>query len=72
MFCPPGRSSNILSTMSAQLYQLAATGYVTPQLVADMREVTLVRTTMSASSSVGRLEPFLLVLVLTLLRLWWH
>lgn len=31
MFCPPGRSSNILSTLSAQLYQLAATGSVTPQ-----------------------------------------
>ena len=73
MFCPPGRSSNILATMSAQLYQLAATGFVTPQLVADMREVTLVRVTNSASSwLMGRLEPVLVVLAFLSFRLWWH
>ena len=54
--------------MSAQLYQLAATGFVMPQLVAEMRGVTLIKTTNSTSSS-GRSverpsEPLVLVLVL--------
>ena len=61
MFCPPGRSSNILSTMSAQLYALAATGSVRPQLLADMMEVTLVRAKSSASRLTGGLPPFLMI-----------
>lgn len=71
MFCPPGRSSNILATMSAQLYQLAATGFVMPQLVAEMRGVTLVaNSTSSSERSLERpSEPFVLVLGSTLISI---
>ena len=33
--------------MAAQLYQLASTGRVTAQLLADSRNITLIRTNMS-------------------------
>lgn len=72
VFCPAGRSSNILSTMSAQLYQLAATGSVTPQLVAELRDVTLIKTMMSTSSLMRSFDPFWLVLALLSYGLLWH
>ena len=43
VFCPPGRSSNILATLSAQLHQLASSGRVTPSLLADTSNITLIR-----------------------------
>lgn len=64
MFCPPGRSSNILSTMSAQLYELAATGSIRPQLLADTMEVTVVRARSSASRLTDGLHPCLMILAL--------
>lgn len=64
MFCPPGRSSNILSTMSAQLYELAATGSIRPQMLADTEKVTSVRMNSSASSLMGWLKPVMIMLAL--------
>lgn len=78
MFCPPGRSSNILSTMSAQLYELAATGSIRPPMLADTEGVTLVRRTSSASSSIGWWDPSMMITalfsVVSLIssRLWGH
>lgn len=43
IFCPPGRSSTILTTMAAQLHQLAQTGHVTAQLIADSQNITVIR-----------------------------
>ena len=40
-FCPSGRSSNILKTYSKQLDELAATGHVSAQSLADTQNVTL-------------------------------
>ena len=42
IFCPPGRSTNILTTMGPQLRQLATTGHVTAQLMADTQNATLI------------------------------
>lgn len=43
IFCPPGRSSTILATMAAQLHQLAQTGQVTAQLIAESRNYTVTK-----------------------------
>jgi len=40
-FCPTGRSSNILKVYSQQLDQLAQTGHVSPEMLADTQNVTL-------------------------------
>ena len=40
-FCPTGRSSNILKVYSQQLDQLAQTGHVSPEILADTQNVTL-------------------------------
>ena len=59
--------------MSAQLYELAATGSVTPQLVAELREVAIVKTTMNSAPSVThRFNFFWMVSALLLSRLPWH
>lgn len=71
MFCPPGRSSNILATMSAQLYQLAATGFLMPQLVAQMSNVTVMTTMSSARRLVDRLHPFRFTMSIAAM-LWWR
>ncbi len=72
MFCPPGRSSNILATMSAQLYQLAATGSLMPQLMAQMRNATVITSMSSAGRGVGRLNAFLFAMSLAAPVLWWR
>ena len=41
VFCPASRSSTILDTFSDQLHQLAQTGHVTPQILADSQNLTL-------------------------------
>ena len=43
VFCPPGRSSNILATLSAQLHQLATSGRVSASLLADTSNITLIQ-----------------------------
>lgn len=43
VFCPTGRSSNILKVYSQQLFQLAATGHVSPEMFADTQNITLQR-----------------------------
>ena len=43
VFCPVGRSSNILATLGKELRQLAATGAVSEQVLADMQNITLIR-----------------------------
>ena len=40
-FCPTGRSSNILKVYGQQLDQLAQTGHVSPEMLADTQNVTL-------------------------------
>ena len=43
VFCPPGRSTTILSTMASQLQQLSQTGHVTARLLQESANVTLIR-----------------------------
>ena len=43
VFCPPGRSSNILATLSAQLHQLATSGRVSASLLAETSNITLIQ-----------------------------
>lgn len=43
VFCPAGRSSTILTTFKSQLQQLGQMGKVTPDLVADAQNITLIR-----------------------------
>ncbi|MCJ1308902.1 hypothetical protein MMC25_002557 [Agyrium rufum] len=42
IFCPAGRSTTILATLGAQLSELASSGHVTPQLLADTQNATLI------------------------------
>jgi hypothetical protein len=42
-FCPAGRSTNILKTFGSQLNQLASTGEVTPQVLSDTQNITLIQ-----------------------------
>lgn len=43
VFCPMGRSTTILTTLSAQLHELASTGHVTSSLLADTQNITIIR-----------------------------
>ncbi|MCJ1377838.1 hypothetical protein MMC17_000934 [Xylographa soralifera] len=43
IFCPPGRSTNIINTMKPELEELSQTGHVTPQLLADSSNLTLIQ-----------------------------
>lgn len=51
VFCPAGRSSTILKTLSSQLHQLASTGQVTPQILADTQNMTLIKSSDAAPQS---------------------
>ena len=73
IFCPVGRSSNILNTMQKQLVQLAQTGRVTPSLLADTQNITLMKTqgtTSQAKSS--KMDKILIwVAILAVGLCWW-
>ena len=43
VFCPPGRSTTILTTLSAQLHQLAATGHVSSQVLEELKDGSTIR-----------------------------
>ena len=43
VFCPSGRSTTILTTMKTQLHELQDTGHVTPELLADTMNATLIK-----------------------------
>ncbi|MCJ1404842.1 hypothetical protein MMC11_008068 [Xylographa trunciseda] len=43
IFCPAGRSTNIINTMKPELEELSQTGHVTPQLLADSSNLTLIQ-----------------------------
>lgn len=42
VFCPTGRSTNILKTFGAQLSELASTGVVSKEILEDAQNVTLI------------------------------
>lgn len=42
-FCPTGRSTNILKTFGKQLSELASTGKVSMQIVADAQNTTIIQ-----------------------------
>jgi hypothetical protein len=50
--------------MSAQLYQLAATGSLMPPLLAQMRNATVITTISSAGRVIGRVNAFLFAMSL--------
>lgn len=43
VFCPAGRSTTILTTFKSQLQQLGQTGRVTPNLLADAKNIAIIR-----------------------------
>ena len=43
VFCPKGRSSNILAVYSKQLDQLSQSGHVSAEIIADAQNITLQR-----------------------------
>ena len=51
VFCPIGRSSNILATLDSELRLLAATGPVSASMTADMQNITLIRSRSAGSKS---------------------
>lgn len=54
IFCPPGRSSTILATKSSQLHQLAQSGHISPQLIADLINTTIIHTSLGTTYQVGK------------------
>ena len=68
IFCPPGRSSTILTTMAVQLAQLAETGQVTPQLLADTQNLTLIKLQQSgAVTKLGSLRSISFIFLVSVL-----
>ena len=53
VFCPSGRSSNILATMGKELDELAATGAVSAQLLADTQNITLIKSRNAGSTPIN-------------------
>ena len=51
IFCPAGRSTNILAVLGPELRQLAATGHVTPELLAVTSNATLIKMRSGASKN---------------------
>lgn len=65
VFCPSGRSSNILNTLGNELRQLAATGAVPPQVLAELQNITFIRSRNAGSTAAE--EPAWLKAILALL-----
>lgn len=70
VFCPSGRSSNILKILGIQLRQLAATGHVSPDMLASTQNVTVVRNGNERSSSRARSVMILALAVVPMLLIW--
>ncbi len=64
VFCPPGRSTNILKTMSAQLHELAESGHVTPQIVSEASNKTYIAAKEASSRPLAALRPKYSVMLL--------
>ncbi|KKY20913.1 putative thaumatin family protein [Phaeomoniella chlamydospora] len=64
VFCPSGSSSTILTTFSSQLSELASTGEVTTQMLADTQNLTLIRS--DANTQTGEPNKSLLAAVVIL------
>lgn len=62
-FCPEGRSSNIIAVYKKQLTQLSQTGHVNEDLMADMQEIMLTRTS-AAAKSVGLVKSVIGIVIL--------
>jgi len=64
VFCPAGRSTTILKTFGTQLTQLAQTGQVTSQILADSMNITYILEKNDASPKVGGSQALLALAVL--------
>ena len=53
VFCPDGRSSNIMKTLGPELKELANGGQVSAQLLAAAQNLTLIRSRSEASVAGG-------------------
>ncbi|EON95928.1 putative thaumatin family protein [Phaeoacremonium minimum UCRPA7] len=56
VFCPAGRSTDILATFGTQLSELASTGNLTSQSLADVKNITYIESQDSAGTSVRPLS----------------
>ena len=68
VFCPLGRSSNILATLGAELRQIASQGKVTPQQMLLLQNATYIQDT-SAQSGMDKVAIDWLILVSVLVGL---
>ena len=68
VFCPTGRSSNILKIYGQQLDQLAQTGHVSPEVLADTQNMTLQR--IKGEGSVIRAHHWLLSVLVVGTAIW--
>lgn len=64
VFCPAGRSSNILATFGDQMRQLAQTGHVTRDIVDLAQNVTYIREKNDANSAMAEPSGSLIALVI--------
>lgn len=69
VFCPSGRSSNILAVFGDQLRQLAQTGQATRDIVSLAQNATYIREKSAAAATTGRPSKSLVVFVVIIL-LW--
>ncbi|KAI1337165.1 thaumatin family protein [Xylariaceae sp. FL0016] len=67
VFCPAGRSTNILGTFSDQLHSIAASGVVTPEILAIAMNESYIESVHSAASSLGAGEGAFAAMFLTLI-----
>merc|ERR1712230_160026 len=67
VFCPSGRSTNILGTFGDQLRQLAQTGHATRDIVALAQNVTYIREKNTAAASLTRPGASLLSVIFLLI-----
>ena len=76
VFCPTGRSSNILATLGSELRSIASQGYVSPLQLSLLRNTSYIDSLTSAASgwrAGGREQPaaiILAVVVVVLTALW--
>jgi len=66
VFCPAGRSSNILATFGDQMRQLAQTGHVTRDIVELAQNVTYIREKNDGNAAIAEPSASLIALVIFL------
>ena len=70
VFCPKGRSSNILKTFGDQMRQIGSTGVVTQQIQALARNITYIEEKSEGNTFEGQTSFVALVVIIAFVCLW--